>query len=78
MRKINYHPGLVILLTVFVFSCCMQASLAQPVNVTNEGSIKPIIQSVGEPQTGKLLYSDSLGFRKVSDFLTSSDTNITK
>jgi hypothetical protein len=78
MKKINYHPGLVILLTISVLFFCIQASLAQPGNVTKEGSVKPITQSVSLPQTGKLLYSDDLAFRKVSNFPTSSDANITK
>lgn len=78
MKKINYHPSLVILLTISVLFFCIQASLAQPVNVSNEGSIKPITQSVSQLQTGKLLYSDDLAFRKVSNFPASSDANITK
>jgi hypothetical protein len=78
MRKMNYHPGLVILLTISVLFFCIQASVAQPGNVSNVGSIIPITQSVGQPQTGKLLYSDDLAFRKISNFPVSSDANITK
>jgi hypothetical protein len=78
MRKINCHIGLVILLTISVLFFCMQASQAQPGNVPKEGSIKLITQSVSQPQTGKLLYSDSLGFRKISDFPANSDANKTK
>lgn len=78
MKKINYHPGLVILLTISALFFCIQATLAQPVNVSNEGNIKPITQSVSQPQMGKLLYSDDLAFRKISNFPASSDSNTTK
>lgn len=78
MKKINYHPGLIILLTISVLFFCIQASLAQSGNVPKEGSIKLITQSVSQQQTGKLLYADSLGFRKISNFPASSDANITK
>ena len=78
MRKINYHPGLVILLTISVLFFCIQASLVQASNAPKEGSIKLITQSVNQPQTGKLLYSDDLAFRKISNFPTSSNANITK
>jgi hypothetical protein len=78
MKKIKYHPGLVILLTISVLFFCIQASVAQPGNVTKEGSIKLITQPVNQPQTGKLLYSDDLAFRKISNFPVSSDANITK
>jgi hypothetical protein len=78
MRKINYRPGLVILLTISVLFFCIQASVAQPGNVSKEGSIKPITQSISQPQMGKLLYSDDLAFRKISDFPASSNANITK
>jgi hypothetical protein len=78
MRKINYHPGLVILLAISVLFFCTQASLGQAANVPKEGSVKLITQSINQPQTGKLLYSDSLGFRKISNFPASSDANITR
>lgn len=78
MSKINYSPGLVILLTISILFFCIQASVAQPGNISKEGSIKPITQSVNQPQKGKLLYSDDLAFRKMSNFPTSSDANITK
>ncbi len=56
----------------------MQASIAQSGDAPKEGSIKLITQSVSEPQAGKLLYSDDLAFRKVSNFPASSSANITR
>jgi hypothetical protein len=81
MRKksrINYNPDLVILLTISVMFFCIQASVALPGNASKDGSINPITQSVNQPHTGKLLYSDDLAFRKISNFPVSSDANITK
>lgn len=81
MRKksrMDYHLGLVILLTVSILFFCIQASVAQPVNASKEGSLNPLKQSVNQLQTGKLLYSDDLAFRKISNFPVSSDANITK
>jgi hypothetical protein len=78
MRKINYHPGLVIFLTIFVSSCCVQASLAQSSSVLKEVSFKQITQLVSEPQAGNLLNADDLAFRKVSNFPASSSANMTR
>lgn len=77
VRKTICHPGLKILLAISVLFFCIGASVAQPGNVSKQGSTK-ITQSVSQLPAGKLLYSDDLAYRKISNFPTSSDSNTTK